>query len=159
MNADPIRPLSVLSLMLLATLLGGCGNGDDGNNTDGGTGPCATRQGGALITIDNPPGTGDGPDSITLWITNSAFIDEAMTHKSNNDWRVAMFDQVIASADCDSKHMWHVDPAKVSWADTAAEECDATVTYVSTNLTAWAARPTPSWCPWNARVSAVIDRR
>lgn len=116
---------------------------------------CADRKGGALITLGNAPGTLDGPDQIVLWITDAAFIDEAIQHQANGDWRVAIFDQVIAGSDCDATHAWHVDPAKAAWQDTATEVCDGTVTYVTANLSTWGA----NWCPWDGAVIAVDDRR
>jgi hypothetical protein len=116
---------------------------------------CADRRGGALITLGNPHGSLDGPDQIVLWITDSNFIDEAIQHQANSDWRVAGFDQVIAGTDCDPTHPWHVDPARATWNDTATEVCDATVTYITANLGTWG----PNWCPWGGVVIAVDDRR
>jgi hypothetical protein len=41
------------------------------------------RSGGAFITFGNPEGTESGPDEITLWITDSTFIDEAIQREAN----------------------------------------------------------------------------
>src|SRR5262249_18344996 len=117
--------------------------GPDGRTGDPGA-LCADRTGGALITLGNSPGSLDGPDQIVLWITNAAFIDEAIQHHARGDWRVAFFNQVIAGTDCDPTHPWHVDPARATWVDTATEVCDATVTYVSAHVPNYG----PNWCPY-----------
>lgn len=119
---------------------------------------CRRRTGGALITFANPEGTSDGEDEITLWITDSAFIDQAIEHQRNGTWQVAVFGEVIRGRDCDTKR-WHVDPTSASWADFSIEECDGTITYITENLRAWTSRPNPNWCPWGGRVVRVIDRR
>jgi len=152
-------------LALGAVLASACGSSpeetDDPGTVDGGSidGPavrCADRTGGAFVTLGNAPGTLDGPDQIILWITNSAFIDEAIQHQARGTWRVAAVEEVIAGTDCDPTHPWHIDPVRVNWVDVSAEECDATITYVTAGGGAWAGR---NWCPWGGVVVAVDDRR
>lgn len=139
---------------------GGGGEGGGGQNEGGAPGVlCADRVGGALITIGNPDGSDDGADEIQLWITSSTFIDEAIEHQANDSWRVALFSEVIPETDCDAEHPWHIEPAMAEWVDLTTERCDATITYVTTNLQDWVARPTPNWCPWGGHVIAVDDRR
>jgi hypothetical protein len=137
----------------LATSDAGASRPDAGTGDPGAL--CADRTGGALITLGNAPASLDGRDQIVLWITNSAFIDEAIQHQARGDWRVAFFDQVIAGTDCDPTHRWHVDPARATWADTATEVCDATITYVTAHVPNYG----PSWCPYGGVVIAVDDRR
>jgi hypothetical protein len=142
------------------TGVGGATAGSTSSSSGAGGGSlCADRAGGALVTVANPDGTRDGPDQIVLWIEDSSFIDEAIEHLENHTWRLGAFEEVIAEADCDALHPWHVDPVRVAWADVATEECDATVTYVTQNLEAWVARPHPNWCPWSGKITAVDDRR
>ena len=115
---------------------------------------CAERKGGALITIDT---ASDG--QIVLWITDSQFIDESIVLQLSGDSRTAMFGRVIAEPDCDATHAWHVDPAQAGWTDSATEECEVSVNYVTTHLGAWVGRLNPNWCPSPAAVTAVQDRR
>ena len=137
----------------MAFSLLGCGGGSTPPDS------LPNRSGGAFITLGNPDGTGSGPDEITLWITDSAFIDEAIQRQANGTWRVAYFGQVLTGADVDAEHAWHVAPAQAEWVDATIEECDATMTYISQNRDAWLARPRPDWCPWGGKVLRVVDRR
>ena len=120
---------------------------------------CAGRRGGALITLGNPPGTLDGPDQIVLWITDSPFIDTAIQLQASGQWKIPSLDEVIAGADCDPTHAWHVNPAKATWVDVAREECDSTITNITQHLAAWTGRSPPDWCEWSGVVIAVQDRR
>ena len=121
---------------------------------------CSERQDGAIVTIGT---TRDNPrDRVALWITDAAFINQALADLAAGDGRPShhpMFGRVLDGRDCDAERAWHVEPASASWTEMSTEECDATAEFVSANLASWIARPTPNWCPWHGRVLSVDDRR
>src|SRR5262249_44105950 len=69
----------------------------DGGNGNG-AGVCANRHGGALVTF-NIQG-----ESLTIWSTNTAFINEATTLVQSGDHRTPVFDKVLDGQDCDSQY-------------------------------------------------------
>lgn len=113
---------------------------------------CATRTGGALITFQV------GAEAIALWITNDAFIDEAKAQAGSGKARVALFERVIDGQDCDDNWTFHVDPARVQWADNTIELCDGRPSDVERDTPRWIA-DVKSYCPWKSTVASVDDRR
>ncbi len=113
---------------------------------------CASRAGGALI------GFRIVGESLTVWITDDAFIDEAKRHLATGSARIPIFGGLFDGRDCDPQWTWHVDPANVMFADAAIEVCDGLPSHIEANKTYWL-QTVRSYCPWSARVFAVDDRR
>src|SRR5262249_15580480 len=59
---------------------------------------CSTRKGGALVTF----GVCDPKQFLTVWITNGAFIDEAIAKKGMHS-RIPVMD-LVAGPDCDPRY-------------------------------------------------------
>lgn len=116
------------------------------------TGPCDDRTGGALVTL-----TVCGTETMTEWIENGAFIDEALAILGGATPRVPNM-TLADGTDCDPQWSWHVDPRAVEWADMTIELCDGCPSMVEANLSYWLGT-VRSFCPWNADVAAVDDRR
>ena len=114
---------------------------------------CASRTGGAFVTLTSE----SRPDvSITLWFTDSAFIDRAIAGKGAHNGIPILL--MRTGTDCDQNHAWHVSPV-ATWADAAREECDGNIAWLDENLDQWMQRVVPDWCPWGVIVTAVDDRR
>jgi hypothetical protein len=145
------------------------GGGDEAGLVDAGGSPdgaadaglsadCATRRGGAFVTVRYP--ASDYPEWYgKLWITDAVFIAKAKTLVGKKAPEVhPVFDQVIPKRDCDAKVAWHVDPSRVRFAELSIEECDAHGGYIDEHLAEWVARPRPDWCAWGAHIAAVEER-
>jgi hypothetical protein len=113
---------------------------------------CSDRTGGALITFENCG------ERFRLWITDDAFIDEALAQLEGDPSRVAVFDEVRPGTDCDPRYSWHVAPGEVSWADLTTEVCDGCPGYIEENRDEWIEQ-VGNYCPWSVEVVAVDDRR
>ncbi len=133
--------------------------GDAGKGSDGGLAvDCATRRGGAFVTVRSDGNDNFAQTNVRLWISDPKFIAKAKTVIGVSEPGVPMFQRVIPQRDCDPNFAWHVDPSKASFSDVTIEECDAHGGYVTRNLAAWVARPKPTWCPWGATIVAVEER-
>ena len=119
---------------------------------------CATRRGGAFVSVRYP--ATDYPEwNGKLWITDATFIAKAKTLVGKSSPEVhPSFDEVIPGRDCDARIAWHVDPSRVRFAEYSIEECDAHGGYIDEHLAEWVARPRPSWCAWGAFTTAVEER-
>jgi hypothetical protein len=120
---------------------------------DGGSagGACAERRGGALIELG-----ACSTESFTVWITNPAFIDEAIAHKGGKG-RIPVFD-LADGRDCDPTWTWHVDPTTAAWADLATEVCDGCPRFIENDKASWIGA-VKRYCPWSATVISVEDHR
>jgi len=137
--------------MLLASLLSAVGIGDCCGTS---VPVCPERENGAEITFLIA-----GAEEITLWITNDAFIDEAINLMGTGETRVPNFLEVVPAPSCvDTDYTWHVDPQEVEWADVTIELCDGRPSYIEENLCSWIDE-VGGWCPWSAEVVSVQDFR
>lgn len=134
--------------------------GSDAAQIDGGlAADCATRRGGAFVTLRSHANSVFPDWNVRLWITSAAFIAKAKTLVGVTDPGVhPNFGEVIATRDCDAQSAWHVDPSRAAFVEISKEECDAHGAYVNQHLAEWVARPTPNWCPWSAVIAAVEER-
>ncbi|MDC3958669.1 hypothetical protein KEG38_32740 [Polyangium jinanense] len=127
------------------------GAGGQGGQGGGGSALCADRTGGALVTFDVVG------QSLTVWITNQAFIDEAIQLKEQGTTRIPNFAEVIDGQDCDPKWTFHVDPEKATFVDATIELCDGTPEYVEEHTAEWIDQ-VKQYCPWNTKVTNVEVR-
>jgi hypothetical protein len=113
---------------------------------------CSALSGGALVNfrIVN--------ESLTVWVTNGAFIDRAKELLATGARQIPIFGTLLDGRACDPQWTWHVDPQNVSFADAAIELCDGLPSYIEANKTYWL-ETVGSFCPWSAIVAAVDDRR
>jgi hypothetical protein len=72
--------------------------------------------------------------------------------------RVPLFHEVVRGTDCDAQWSWHVRHDSAEWADLTIEVCDGCPWFVEEELDYWV-ESMESYCPWDARVEAVDDRR
>lgn len=121
----------------------------DANPSAGGL--CATRSGGALVTF----GICSPAQTLTVWITSGAFIDEAKTKKGMKA-RIPVFD-LLDGRDCDPAWSWHVDATTAQFADATTEVCDGCPKLVESGKADWL--KLGRYCPWSASVVDVVDRR
>jgi hypothetical protein len=117
---------------------------------DGSAAACARRTGGALVTLSICQG-----EKVTVWITNPAFITEAIAKKGMKG-RIPGF-ELIDGRDCDPAWSWHVNPASPTWADLSTEVCDGCPHLVEQDKAAWL--KLGRYCPWATSVVDVVDRR
>ena len=114
--------------------------------------PCSALAGGALI------GFGIQSESLTVWVTNGAFIDRAKQLLATGARQIPIFGTLLDGRACDPQWTWHVDPQNVSFADAAIEVCDGLPSYIEANKAYWLGT-VGSYCPWSAVVRGVDDRR
>ena len=114
--------------------------------------PCAARAGGALIRFDI------GNESLTTWVTDGAFIDQARQLLATGAREVPIFNTLVDGPDCDPQWSWHVDPADVLFSPAAIELCDGLPSHIEANKPYWLGT-VGSFCPWSAVVTAVDDHR
>ena len=86
---------------------------------------------------------------LTVWITNDAFITEAIAKKGQRSRIPNM--ELVDGEDCDPQYPWHVKPATAQFADFTTEVCDACPNMVDIR--------NKYYCPWSASVIDVVDRR
>jgi hypothetical protein len=117
---------------------------------------CATRQGGAMVTIEVAD---TASERYTTWVSASdgEFIDEAKRLVAAGEKRVPTF-KVLDGTDCDASWGFHLDAVDASFADFTTEVCDALPSYLNQNKAEWLQKNL-RWCPWGARVVSVDDRR
>jgi hypothetical protein len=121
------------------------GDGLPGDGGESAVGACSTRTGGALVTF----GICSPSQRLTVWITNSDFIAEAIARKGQKSRIPNM--ELVAGKDCDPQYPWHVNPATAQFADAATEVCDACPNLVDLR--------NHYYCPWTTSVIDVVDRR
>jgi hypothetical protein len=133
---------------------GSAGSGATGGGAGGSDAGavCATRAGGALVTFQIVT------ETLTVWVTNSAFIDEALELKNAGEQRIPSFEDLLEGSDCDAQWSWHPDPGQVSFADFTIELCDGLPSHIEDDKTYWLGT-VDSYCPWSAQVVDVVDRR
>lgn len=113
---------------------------------------CAERRGGALVRFSVCKQT------LTVWSTEGAFIDEAIALLASGEQRIPVFGTLLDAADCDLQWTWHPDPAVMSFADLAIELCDGCPSHIEDDKGYWL-DTVGQYCPWTAQVIAVEDRR
>jgi hypothetical protein len=116
-----------------------------------GGGPCTARTGGALVTIRACG------QSFSVWITNPAFIDEAIGRKGAGRGRIPVL-TLRDGGDCDAQWSWHVAPEQASFADFTIELCDGCPAFVESQSEYWLTK-VKSYCPWTGEVVDVRDYR
>ena len=126
------------------------GGGSDGPSDAGEL--CAERTGGALITFQVVG------ETLTVWVTDDGFIDEAIRLREAGEQRIPVFDTLIDGQDCDAQWSFHPDPESVSFADFTIELCDGLPSHIEADKSYWVGT-VGSYCPWSAQVIAVDDRR
>jgi hypothetical protein len=143
-----------LALGVCAGACGGEGGGsaDAGRRDAGDVNACADRTGGALIHFRICD------EDLTVWMTDEAFIDEALVLEGAEEGRIPNFFQVVKGTDCDPQWSWHVSPSAAEWADFTIELCDGCPWYIEENLDDWVDQ-VGGYCPWLADVVSVDDRR
>jgi hypothetical protein len=128
------------------------GGGGQGGGQGGGE-LCAELTDGALIDFAITS------ETLRLWFTDDAFIDEALAQLNGQmDPRVPNFLVLVDAQQCDPQWTWHVDPAQVEFADFTIELCDGLPSHIEGDKTYWL-ETVKTYCPWTATVTAVDDRR
>lgn len=142
-----LPPALVGTALLLVTLAGaGCG-GDSGGGQR-----CAARRGGAFVAFDICD------ESLIVWSTAPAFIDEAIRLLDSGERLIPVFAQLLDGTDCDPQWTWHVGPAEMSFTEFAIELCDGCPSHLDDDKAYWL-NTVRQYCPWTARVVDVDDRR
>jgi hypothetical protein len=96
---------------------------------------------------------------VKLWIGADAFVDQAISRVgAAPDPAFVPSLAVLASADCDAQWSWHVDPASASTAASADAGCNRCPAEIEP-LVRGGPPTTRRWCPADAAVLAVDDRR
>jgi hypothetical protein len=129
----------------------------DGSN-GGGQHPvaadCATRHGGAFVTIEVA-----SQFHFTTWVpaSNQAFIDHAKENLAAGTHQNVSFPKMVDGTDCDAQWSWNVDATNAEFADFSVEVCDGTPAYIEANKADWFRAP-GYYCPWGVTVTAVDVR-
>ena len=101
-----------------------------------------------------------GPDQITLWQTEDAFIDEAISRVGSSANSMAGLGDVVYAPDCDPQWSFHAPYAVGFWFSSPpfSNHCDALPSEIAGQPSSW--NPIDnSWCPLSVRVLSVDDRR
>ena len=114
---------------------------------------CDGRSGGAVITFAVCKS-----ETLAVWSTVDAFIDEAIALLASGGQRVPAFGALLDGADCDPVWTWHPAPGGMNFADAAIELCDGCPSDIEADKDYWFFT-VGQYCPWSARVVAVDDRR
>jgi len=112
---------------------------------------CTQRSGGAFVRFDIVE------ETLTIWTTDDAFVDEAIAQLGGGPVRVPIF-ALLDGRECDPQWTWHTDPAIVSFADATIEVCDSLPSFVEADKDHWL-NTVGEFCPWAAIVQTVDDRR
>jgi hypothetical protein len=113
---------------------------------------CLARKGGAIVGFEV------NKETFAVWTTNSKFIDEAIQFRDEGTTKLPMFNKLLDKRDCDAQWSWHTDPAAVEFVQKAIEVCDGRPSDVEKNKAEWL-KTVKRYCPWNAKVVSVDDRR
>jgi glucose/arabinose dehydrogenase len=113
---------------------------------------CSALTDGALITFSVVS------ESLTVWITNDAFIDQAKQLLATGSQMIPIFNTLLDGRACDAQWTWQVDQQDVTFADAAIELCDGLPSHLEADKTYWIGT-VGAYCPWGAVVTAVDDRR
>jgi hypothetical protein len=124
-------------------------SGSGGTGGAGGSGGsnmlCATRTGGALIDMTI------AGESLRLWFTNMAFINEMAQNVGREAPRQPILD-LVEGRDCDPQYTWHANPATARFATAQMDICAAWPSVVEQNKDLWV---NSDWCPEEVHVVAV----
>lgn len=126
-----------------------CAGGECGDSTAAG---CATRGGGAFVTLEACEQT------VKLWITNEVFVTQAdaLLHGATLEGRPVLALQ--AGTDCDAQWTWHVDAGTATFASSPpVGTCEGCPRVVERELSYYV-NDVGLWCPAAASVVSV-DRR
>jgi glucose/arabinose dehydrogenase len=113
---------------------------------------CSALTGGALITFEI------AGDSLTVWVTEDNFIDNAKYLLTVGNLWLPIFSTLLDGRACDTQWTWQVDPQNVAFGTAAPEVCDGLPSHIEADKTYWL-ETLGHYCPWSAVVTAVDDRR
>lgn len=130
---------------------GGLPRGGHGNQ-GGAPADCASRRGGALVTLNICE------QHLRIWVTNAAFIAEAKRLQAAGGARIACFPEVKEGRDCDEQWTWHADPMGAFWTDFELETYFACPAAVEEDKLDWVEQY-GQFCGERSSVRAVDDRR
>jgi hypothetical protein len=142
---------------------GACGNGCATGQacvigvctSDVSAAPCPQRTGGAFVTF------GQCGTAVKAWVQSDALIDWAKTRVDDlaPDPATVPSLAILSRPDCDAQWSWHVDAASAAVAPldpgASCTACPQEIQPSDPNGAPGARR----WCPANARVLAVDDKR
>lgn len=121
------------------------------------SGPCPTRINGAFVTL------GHCGTAVKVWVVANGFVDAALARVgAAPDPSFVPSLAILANPDCDAQWSWHVDPRNATTREVASIDpaflctrCPAEIQPAEPNLPP----TTRAWCPVDASVLAVDDRR
>jgi hypothetical protein len=90
-------------------------------------------------------------ESLRLWITNTAFINEMAQNVGGEAPRQPILD-LLDGRDCDPQYTWHANPSTARFATAQMDICAAWPSVVEDNKDLWV---NSDWCPEMAHVVAV----
>jgi hypothetical protein len=128
-----------------AGMAGSGGNGGAAGRGGSGGELCASRTGGALIDM-----TVAG-ESLRLWFTNTAFINEMAQNVGREAPRQPILD-LVDGRDCDPRWTWHANPANPRFAPAQMDTCASWPSDVENDKGTWL---NTDWCPEMVQVVAV----
>jgi hypothetical protein len=106
-------------------------------------GPCATRTGGAFVTLSACG------SAVKVWIRETAFVDEAASYVGTTSLPRTPVLAVVEKPDCDAQWSWTVDDLDASWVSSVTPRCttDACPSAIEDAVDS-KTLPVPSvWCP------------
>jgi hypothetical protein len=137
------------------TLRASASNGGGGGGAHPIAADCASRRGGAFVTIQVAE-----QFSFKVWVpaANGEFIAHAKQNLAAGTRQNVSFTKMVDGTDCDGQWSWTVDTSDASFPDFSVEVCDGTPEYIEANKAEWFRAP-GYYCPWGAKITAVDDRR
>ena len=133
---------------------------------------CGDLVDGALVEFSVHVSTLEHPDTtetLKLWLSDDAFIDEALRLFESQEQRVPNFEGLLDGQDCDSQWTWHVNAATARWLEPGeipggggdeipTDSCDGLPSAVEAQKAYWFEQ-VRRYCPQDAKVLSIDDRR
>lgn len=102
----------------------------------------------AYFTFSSPP----GPETFVIKLKDSQKIQQAREILATGSTKIVIGTIIKQPVYYNPPWSYHLDPKSISFADFAAEVCDAHMRYLEENLDS----AYPGWCPWGSRLLSEI---
>lgn len=143
--------MRIRSTVFIALVIASMGCGEPTSPSD----PDGSLSGGVLATFAVES------DQFKVWITNPAAIARVEALSRGPGGGSIPNGRLLRGpgrASHNAPYSWHLDPNDIQIVDVTIELCDGSPKYVEANLPEYADR-IGRYCPWGARLVAVVDHR
>lgn len=144
------RPVHRVVALAVLTLVSGCGYGPSEPSP-----PSSDLKGGLLATF------AVGTEQFKVWVTNPTTIDRLFALRAGGGGGSIPNGKIRRGSGRGAHNApfsWHLDPDDTDIVDVAIELCDGRPSYVEQNVDEYV-DTINRYCPWGARLTAVVDYR